>query len=60
MAKNEAPETPALIRVWPSEALLARGEYLPGVGSDGAEISPELAEEWLAAGLVTTQAPSED
>lgn len=46
------------VRVYPAPALAERGEFLPGVGIDGADIDDELAAEWLAAGLATTEAPS--
>ena len=55
MAKKSAPEpaaAPAMTHVYPAPELAERGEYLAGVGIDGAEVSPELAAEWLAAGLV--------
>lgn len=47
---------PDTVRVYPSPDLPA-GSFLPGVGTDGADVSPELAAEWLEAGLVTTQPP---
>lgn len=49
-----------LVRVYPSPALLERadGAYLPGVGIAGGDVSPELAAEWIEAGLATTDAPA--
>lgn len=46
-----------LVRVYPGPGL-AEGEYLPQVGIDGADVSPELAAEWLERDLVTTTAPA--
>lgn len=57
MAKDPAPETPALLRVYPHPDLAERGEALAGIPADGAEVPHELAEEWLEAGLATTTAP---
>lgn len=56
-AKAQAPETPALLRVYPHPDLAERGEALAGVPADGAEVPYELAQEWLAAGLATKTAP---
>jgi hypothetical protein len=59
-APEPAPE-PAedLVRLYPHHDLLARedGAFLPGVGIDGADVGAELAAEWLAAGLATTEPP---
>jgi hypothetical protein len=57
MAKTKAPATPAPVRVYPHPSLLKRGEYLAGVGIDGADVAPELADEWFKAGLATRRAP---
>lgn len=48
----------APVHVYPSAALLERGQYLAGVGVDGADVSPELAAEWLANGLATLEPPA--
>jgi len=50
-----------LVRVYPHPDLAHRPDrpFLPGVGSDGADVAPELAAEWLAAGLATTEAPAD-
>lgn len=54
MSKAKAPET---IRVYPHPDLAARGENLPGIGLDGADVDPDLAAEWIAAGLAVTTRP---
>lgn len=56
MTKDKAPDT---IYVYPSSALLARvdGAHLPGVGVAGADVPADLAAEWIAAGLATTDKP---
>jgi hypothetical protein len=45
-----------LVRVYPSTDL-PEGAYVPGVGTDGADVSPELAAEWHDAGLVRYTKP---
>lgn len=47
--------TEKLVRVYPLP--LPPGNFLAGVGEDGADVSPELAAEWLKAGLVTKSKP---
>lgn len=56
MTKASAPET---VFVYPHPDLLARvdGAHLPGVGTAGAEVPADLASEWIAAGLATTDTP---
>jgi hypothetical protein len=38
------------VMVYPT---LPPGNFLPGVPAEGAEVAPELAAEWEAAGLVS-------
>lgn len=45
------------MRVYPHPKLIARGEYLAGIGSAGADVDPEQAAELIAAGLATETAP---
>jgi hypothetical protein len=45
-----------LVRVYPSTDL-PEGAFVPGVGTDGADVSPELAAEWHEAGLVRYARP---
>lgn len=45
-----------VVRVYPDPALPA-GTFIPGVGGDGADVHPDLAAEWVAAGLATTTRP---
>lgn len=52
----EPPDPATLVHVYPSPDLPA-GSFLPGVGEDGAPVAPELAAEWVAAGLATTTPP---
>lgn len=44
------------MRVYPSSKL-SETEYVPGVGSDGADLPIEEAEALLAAGLVVKTKP---
>ena len=53
----EPPDPRTLVRVYPSRKLPV-GSYLPGVGVDGADVAPELAAEWIEAGLATTTPPA--
>jgi hypothetical protein len=43
-----------LVMVYPT---LPPGSFLPGIPAEGAEVAPELAAEWEAAGLVSTDPP---
>lgn len=52
----EPPDPKTLVRVYPSRKLPA-GSFLPGVGIAGADVAPELAAEWIKAGLATRTAP---
>jgi hypothetical protein len=53
--KSASPEP---VVVYPAPDIVERGEYLAGVGLDGAEVPGDLAAEWLAAGLVTLNPPA--
>lgn len=58
MSKSTAPEaTPGPVRVYPSPSLPPT-DYLPGIGPDGADVSPEKAAALIASGLVTTRPPA--
>jgi hypothetical protein len=57
MAKKKAPAAPATVRVYPHPDLSARNEFLAGVGADGADVEPELAKEWVEAGLAVRARP---
>ncbi len=57
MAKKK-PSLPDPVHVYPATAMLERGEYLAGVGVDGADVPPELAQEWVDAGLATLEPPA--
>lgn len=61
MAKKqpEPAAAPVTTHVYPHPALAERGDYLAGVGIDGASVSPDLAAEWLAAGLVVLDRPAD-
>jgi hypothetical protein len=45
-----------LVMVYPT---LPPGSFLPGVPAEGAEVAPELAAEWEAAGLVSLTRPAD-
>lgn len=50
---------PKTRKIYPHPSLAKRGENLPGIGVDGAEVPAELAAEWIAAGLATaTRTPA--
>lgn len=53
----EPPDPDSLVLIYPGPDL-PDGSFLPGVGIDGARVAPELAEEWLTAGLATTTPPA--
>lgn len=55
--KKAADPLPETVTVYPSPALAERGEHLAGVGVGGAEVTKQLAREWLDAGLVTLTPP---
>lgn len=52
-----APEPPELVKVWPGPALRP-GEYLPGVGREGALVLRIRAEEWIDRGLAVAEKPA--
>lgn len=56
MAKPAAPETPALLRVWPHPRLSPL-EDVPGIPAAGIDLTPERAQPLLDAHLVTTTPP---
>lgn len=56
-ARPEPPDPATLVLVYPSPDL-PTGSFLPGVGAAGATVTPDLADEWIAAGLATTTPPA--
>ena len=42
------------VHVYPT---LPEGSFLPGVGTEGADVAPDLAAAWVKAGLATTVPP---
>lgn len=58
MAKrSEAPESPALLRVYPSPALPPT-EYLPGIGAAGADLPEDAARDLIDRGLAVLTPPA--
>lgn len=50
------PKTPETIRVYPSPDLPPT-DYLPGIGADGVDLPPDVAQDLIDRGLVVTQRP---
>jgi hypothetical protein len=46
------------VRVYPNPKAYARGNYLAGIPLEGAAVAPALAQEWVAAGLVSLEPPA--
>jgi hypothetical protein len=53
----DPPDPDTLVTVYPDPSL-PEGSFLAGVGVDGAAVAPELAAEWIEAGLATTTPPA--